>query len=100
MSAMVANPLQKALRRFVAATLLLYLIVAGLSLYVYTQAHANGAALCALRNDLERRVISSRRFLEENPEGIPGLTPALLREGIENQQRTIDALSGLDCPPA
>jgi hypothetical protein len=57
-------------------------------------------SLCALRSDLERRVETSRQFLEENPHGIPGITPAYLRTSIENQERTVEALSDLDCPPA
>ena len=55
------------------------------------------AALCALRTDLERRVASSRAFLAEHPDGIPGISAKVIRDGIVNQQSTISALSGIDC---
>jgi hypothetical protein len=54
-------------------------------------------ALCVLRADLERRVATSRDFLEENPAGIPGIPARTIRDGIRNQERTIEALSGLSC---
>jgi hypothetical protein len=54
-------------------------------------------ALCSLRADLERRVEVSQDFLRENPDGIPGISAEVIRTGILNQQRTINALSGLDC---
>lgn len=54
-------------------------------------------ALCALRNDLEVRVSTSQVFLAEHPHGIPGVPVQSIRDGIANQQRTIAALSDLDC---
>jgi hypothetical protein len=54
-------------------------------------------AVCALRTDLERRVQASRKFLRENPEGIPGIPAATIQQGIDNQQKTIDVLGVLDC---
>ena len=56
------------------------------------------AALCALRSDLERRVTSSRAFLAEHPRGIPGISAKVIRDGVRNQESTIRALSGIDCP--
>lgn len=57
-------------------------------------------ALCALRGDLEVRVKGSTDFLVKHPTGIAGITAAQIQEGIKNQERTIAALSILDCPPA
>lgn len=54
-------------------------------------------ALCALRTDLEVRVTSGQVFLAEHPHGIPGVPVQSIRDGIANQQRTIAALSDLDC---
>jgi hypothetical protein len=54
-------------------------------------------ALCALRGDLERRVVSSQDFLVEHPNGVLGISAKVIRDGIANQQRTIDALSALKC---
>jgi hypothetical protein len=53
--------------------------------------------LCVLRADLENRVQTSRDFLKEHPEGIPGIPVATIRQSIDNQQKTIDALEVLDC---
>lgn len=55
-------------------------------------------ALCVLRADLQTRVDSSRAFLADHPNGIPGIPAKTLRDGITNQQRTIKALQGLSCP--
>lgn len=54
-------------------------------------------AICALIADLEERTKSSRTFLVEHPKGIPGIPAATIREGIENQERSIDALSVASC---
>jgi hypothetical protein len=55
-------------------------------------------AVCELRKDLQRRVKASTQFLAEHPDGIPGISAADIRTGIDNQSRTIVALRGLDCP--
>lgn len=55
-------------------------------------------ALCAVRAGEETSVQASEDFLLENPKGIPGITPALIKTGIANRKRTIKALSDLDCP--
>lgn len=54
-------------------------------------------ALCALRTDLDVRIVSSKQFLEENPKGIPGIPASLIRQGLANSIRTRKALSVLDC---
>jgi hypothetical protein len=65
---------------------------------VTQQLQGTTLALCALRDDVERRVQSSQNFLAEHPNGIPGIPARTLRDSINNQQRTIDALSILKCP--
>lgn len=54
-------------------------------------------AVCTFREDLRRRVNSSKDFLEKNPNGIPGLDGATIRNSIVNQQKTVDALAILNC---
>lgn len=54
-------------------------------------------ALCIFRDDLETRVKSAQQFLRDNPDGIPGISPELLQQSIDNQQRTILALQLLNC---
>lgn len=55
-------------------------------------------ALCTFVADLERRVESSQEFLDRHPGGIPGISGLEIRRSIENQKRTLKALSGLNCP--
>lgn len=106
----VKDLLQTALKRLTIATVALFLALAAVFGYAFIQAnHARAelevvarttaSALCSLRADLERRVQTSKDFLEENPDGIPGLPAEVIKEGIENQQRTIEALAILHCPP-
>ena len=90
-------PVRNTLRWLVAATVVLYVALAGLGLWVYSEADSNGDALCALRADLEKRVESSQQFLIDHPDGIAGIPARTIREGIENQRRTIDALGDLSC---
>lgn len=94
-----AAVLRKSLKRLVWATVLLYVVLFAIGLKVYLDGRNTTKALCTLRTDLQVRVNSSIDFLSEHPEGIPGISPKMIRDGIENQQRTISALQGLDCPP-
>ena len=68
-----------------------------LTLQTRRDADVTTRALCALRSDLERRVASSRAFLAEHPDGIPGISAKVIRDGLRNQESTIRALSGIDC---
>lgn len=54
-------------------------------------------ALCALKEDLQRRVKTGRDFLAAHPNGIPGIPVKTIKDGITNQQRTIDSLRILKC---
>lgn len=54
-------------------------------------------ALCVLRDDLQIRVDAAVQFLKDNPDGIPGIPPQQIQDSIDNQQRTILALSLLHC---
>lgn len=55
-------------------------------------------ALCALRDDIKRRVKTSQEYLADHPNGAPGIPAKLVRDGIQNQQRTVEALHDLKCP--
>ena len=81
------------IRRLVAATAVLYVLLIGGAIWVYAVSDSNRTALCALRLDLEGRVATSEQLLIEHPRGIAGVT----RDSIKNQKRTITALSDLDC---
>jgi hypothetical protein len=54
-------------------------------------------AICALKADLDRRIQASLDFLVTHPNGIQGITAATIRQGIANQQLTIDALQEVKC---
>jgi hypothetical protein len=109
--ALWVKPIRRMLRTLAVMTAVLYLILlaAGVGLYLYTS-HQTGqnrelarqgerarSALCVFRADLERHADSAKAFLRDNPRGIPGITPAVIRNGITNQEKTIAALAGLDC---
>lgn len=94
----VAEQLQRALRRLALATVLLYVGLIGGGIKVYLDAKNTNDALCTFRQDLVVRVIGSTDFLKKNPEGIPGIPPKIILEGISNQQKTITALKDLNCP--
>lgn len=72
----------------------------GVLLYIQAQSQASQTtdALCALRRDMQVRVESSLTFLRDHPNGIPGINAQTIRTGVENQVRTIRALSSIDCP--
>lgn len=75
-------------------------VVFGFAILRHTdnQAQQNTVALCALRRDLEDRVVSSERFIQEHPKGIPGIPVKTLIQSTEGQKRTIKALSPIKCP--
>jgi hypothetical protein len=108
MSEDIGHQIRNALRLLTISVVLLFVLLGGAGLAAYLDsvhrredleqiATSTNAALCTLRSDLERRVKDSRDFLEENPDGIPGISPETIAQSIENQQQTIDALGGLDC---
>lgn len=55
-------------------------------------------SLCTLRTDLQTRVDAGNQFLADHPRGIPGIPAKQFRTSLDNQQRTVSALSGLSCP--
>lgn len=59
--------------------------------------HTALVALCALRHDLDLRISASREFLRIHPQGIDGLTAGLIRQSLQNSERTRDTLNVLDC---
>lgn len=61
------------------------------------EAERTNAALCAVRTGEEKAVQVQKDFLNENPEGIPGISRTLIKTGITNRERTIKALSQLHC---
>jgi hypothetical protein len=54
-------------------------------------------ALCAFKFDLKKRHDNGVQFLKENPNGIPGISAAQIKQSLGNQQDTLDSLEPLDC---
>ncbi len=57
------------------------------------------AALCTFVDDLQRRADATADYLDkhEEPEPIPGISRGTLRNSLNNQRETLQALSGLGC---
>jgi hypothetical protein len=47
--------------------------------------------------DVQRRAHDGEAFLRDHPQGIPGIPVGTLRQSVNGQQRTVRALSALDC---
>jgi uncharacterized ion transporter superfamily protein YfcC len=102
------SPTQKALKQLTHWTVVLYLLLAltaGATFVirsadlarVQTQSERNVAAFCALRHDVERRIEDSQAFLDEHPNGIPGIPPEQIRDSLRAQRETVRALSIVVC---
>src|SRR4051812_25637298 len=98
-SEFVADEIRKVLRRLSVATVLLYMVVGFVAVSARVSSAHDHNALCAFRSDLTQRVEGSKKFLRNHPQGIQGIEPSLIRDGIRNQQRTINSLDhgGLSC---
>lgn len=92
-----ARDIKRTLRWLVVATIVVYIASGTVAIIAQHNAHNAHTALCALRADVERRAASTRVFLREHPEGIPGIPVATLRASEETAMRTVRALSMLDC---
>lgn len=93
--------LKIAVAAFVLSLALFGLVVAG-GIYLSVTQSAEGKetheAICALVSDLEQRTDSTRNFLGTHPHGYPGLaTRSQVRESLQNQERTLEALSVISC---
>lgn len=67
--------------------------------FTFDTAQKNKTALCAMRNDAERRLDLGREFRMENPNGIPGISINAVRRSMNAARETIKSLESLDCPP-
>ena len=76
-------------------------LTTGLALWAvmltFSVSDQNRESLCALRADLQARVDGGVKFLAQHPHGAFGFKPREIRDSITNQQRTVQALRGLDC---
>ena len=93
----IINSIRRTLRFLVIVTGLLGTVLVGVATFTYLNSQEVNDAICNLRADLERRVITSQEFLEKHPRGVGGISREDILVGIENQQRTITALASLNC---
>lgn len=89
--------IRRTLRRLIVATVVLYLLTMGAAVYVYLESQVNRNALCTFRANLEDQVAQSTNFLADHPAGVPGITPAVIQQGIQKQVIAINSLSSLSC---
>lgn len=89
--------IRRTLKQLVVATVVLTIVVGGVAFFAWRSASTSHDALCTFRADLNARVASSRDFLKDHPEGFAGIPAATIRASIDQQSRTINALSSLDC---
>lgn len=89
--------IKKALTWLVISTVVLYLTLGVVAFLTFVDAQQTHDGLCALRADLVVRINGSKKFLHEHPRGVLHISPAVIRTGIENEQRTVDALGSLQC---
>jgi hypothetical protein len=93
----VADPVIRTLRRLVIATVVVYIVVGGIAYLTHKEAEKANNALCALREDIAKRVIQGQSFLLTHPQGFAGISAGALKLSIENERRTLDSLAGLPC---
>lgn len=91
--------IRRTLRVLVITTVVLFIAIGAVGIYAYTVADQNRQAVCNLKDDLERRVVTSEKFATEHPDKLEefGFTPAQVQKEIDNQRRTISALSAVSC---
>ena len=73
------------------------LALGGTAGWVYVRSNQSTVALCALRTDLDKRILSSQAFLIDHPQGVAGIPAPVIRTQIANSQRTRHALRNLSC---
>lgn len=61
---------------------------------IATQTHS---ALCTLRADLQHRIDDANKFLVDHPNGIPGISAQEIKNSINNEEQTVNALAPLKC---
>jgi len=97
--AKIVEEIRRTLRGLVIATLILYVALAILAGFSYHTSRQNQEAVCNLRGDLQHRIQGSETFLADHPDAVQklGFTVAQVQKEIDNQRRTLRALSAVSC---
>lgn len=89
--------MQRGLRWLIIATIVLYLGVVVIGLLAWSNALTTQKALCQFRGDLTSRVVGGEKFLKAHPDGAFGISADEIQTQLDNQRRTVKALSILSC---
>lgn len=94
----IREEILKRLRIVRIATFVLGGLFLILAVYLVVRLGQINSSLCTLRSDLQDRVARAQDFLD-NPNKYPGIKvpPEVIRQQIEGQQKTVDALNDLHC---
>lgn len=93
----IAEDLKKSLRILVVATILLYIVLSVFIIVTRVGSNKQGKALCALKQDNDKRIIQSQDFILKHPEGFAGISVVEIQRSISNDLITAKALSVLSC---
>lgn len=89
--------LRKGIRWLAIATICLYLVLAGLVVFVWSNQRVTTDSLCTFRSGIEQRVAEGQKFLIEHPNGVNGIPASTIKNSLTNQQVTLKALKKLKC---
>lgn len=81
----------------VGITVVLAVLLTAVALFSWFRVHKAEQSFCALRSDLQHRIVQGEEFVATHPKGFAGLPVAAINAQIDNQRRTVHALKGLSC---
>jgi hypothetical protein len=96
----VAAELRRRLNLLVVIQILIAIALGGVVWYFAVQAASAHDALCNLRGDQVRRLVTTQDFLSKHPHGVQGISRATFEQQIRNSKQVIKALDDLGCPAA
>lgn len=89
------------LRRFFIKIIVMFtflgLTCSVLGYYVVKISDDNKQALCAQKTTAQTQAKQTEEFIKDNPNGIPGISRAVLERSKTNAQRTVKSLESVDC---
>ena len=93
------NEFQRAFRWMVAATVVLYVLIAALAVTALLFWLQVNQAVCTFREDLSARADSSQQLLDDNPHEalIFAIPREVIANSVKNQKATVESLDGLHC---
>lgn len=93
----VDNRLHRFFVKLLGAFTILGLCMAVAVIYIAHVSAQNHRALCAQKLSAVDQIKQTEDFLEEHPEGFAGLSPEVLRRGLDGPKRTVKSLREVNC---